>query len=169
MPLTMRIAAPAPACVAAPAGAIGSEADAAEAHRNASASGIELPTESALSRTNTATARSAQETEIRNQASDAERRHAACSRSQRPTLKRVTKARLAILGRKRTSPAAATPASATRAKPTRTPPDSVAAAATEASGANAALSNRPTTISVRQIAPRPAVLPGRRRTTAILI
>src|SRR4029453_17213820 len=69
MPLTMRIAAPAPACVAAPAGAIGSAAEAAEAQRNASARVIELPTESAFRRTKTASPRRAHETEMRNHAS----------------------------------------------------------------------------------------------------
>ena len=68
-----RIAAPAAAWVAAPAGAIGNAAEAAEAQRNAMASGNEAPTERAFSRTNTASPRSPQEIEIRNQASDAER------------------------------------------------------------------------------------------------
>ena len=72
-PPMMRIAAPAPACVAAPAGAIGKAAEAAEAQRKASASGNDAPTDSALSRTKTASPRSAQEIEIRNQACEAER------------------------------------------------------------------------------------------------
>ena len=72
-PPRIRIAAPAPACVAAPAGAIGSAAEAAEAQRNASASGNEAPTERALSRTKTASPRSAHEMEIRNHACEAER------------------------------------------------------------------------------------------------
>src|ERR671936_2317121 len=63
-PLTIRIAAPAPACVAAPAGAIGNAADAADAQRNAKASGNDAPTASACSRTKTASARSDHETEI---------------------------------------------------------------------------------------------------------
>ena len=41
----IRIAAPAPACVAAPAGAIGRAAEAAEAQRKARASGNDAPTE----------------------------------------------------------------------------------------------------------------------------
>src|SRR6185437_12973100 len=97
-PLRARIAAPAPACVAAPAGAIGSAAEAAEAQRNASASGNEAPTERALSRTKTATPRSAHEIEIRNQACDAERLQAVWSFSHRPTFQRLTKSILAIRG-----------------------------------------------------------------------
>src|SRR6266446_7939118 len=99
-PPMMRIAAPAPACVAAPAGAIGSAAEAAEAHRNARASGKDAPTESALNRTKTARPRSAQEMEIRNQACEAERGQAVWSLSQRPTFQRLTKCIWAILGRK---------------------------------------------------------------------
>ena len=52
----IRIAAPAPACVAAPAGAIGRAAEAAEAQRKARASGNDAPTERAFSRTKTASA-----------------------------------------------------------------------------------------------------------------
>src|SRR6266480_3224077 len=85
MPPTIKIAAPAPAWVAAPAGAIGSDAEAADAQRKASASVNEPPTASAFRSTNTATPRSAHETEMRTQAWDAERRQAVCSRSQRPT------------------------------------------------------------------------------------
>src|SRR3954452_24239793 len=88
MPPTIRIAAPAPACVAAPAGAIGSEAEAAEAHRKARASVNEPPTASAFRSTKTATARSAHETEIRSQACDAGSLNAVRSRGQRPTLQR---------------------------------------------------------------------------------
>src|SRR5207244_11553699 len=106
--------APAPACVAAPAGAMGRAAEAADAQRKASASVNEAPTESALSRTKTARPRSAQETEIRNQACEAERAHAVWSFSQRPTFQRATKDRRAICGRNSTSSAAATPAAADR-------------------------------------------------------
>src|SRR5712691_5155859 len=66
------IAAFAPACVAAPAGAIGNAAEAAEAQRKASASGNEAPTERALNSTKTASPRSAHEMEIRNQACEAD-------------------------------------------------------------------------------------------------
>src|SRR5204863_3871372 len=85
IPPTIRIAAPAPACVAAPAGAIGRAAEAADAQRKASASVNDEPTDSALRRTKTATPRSAHETEIKNQACEAERAQAVCSFSQRPT------------------------------------------------------------------------------------
>src|SRR5207244_6292890 len=94
----------------------------------------EAPTESALSRTKTARPRSAQETEIRNQACEAERAHAVWSFSQRPTFQRATKDRRAICGRNSTSSAAATPAAATSAKPAWTPPECEAAAATDAIG-----------------------------------
>ena len=166
----IRIAAPAPACVAAPAGAIGRAAEAAEAQRKARASGNDAPTERAFSRTKTASPRSAQEIEIRNQACEAERRQAVCSCTQRPTFQRPMNDRPAMRGRKRTRSAAATPAAATRANPTWTPPEPDPAAATDAIGVSAALSSRPTMIRVRQIAPRPAVFfPGPRRTTAIRI
>src|SRR6266516_702855 len=59
-PVAIRMAAPAPAWVAAPAGAIGSAAEAAEAQRNASAIGrlvALVPTESACSSTNSAAPR----------------------------------------------------------------------------------------------------------------
>ena len=113
----IRIAAPAPACVAAPAGAIGRAAEAAEAQRKARASGNDAPTERAFSSTKTARPRSAQEIEIRNQACEAERRQAVCSCTQRPTFQRPMNDRPAMRGRKRTRSAAATPAAATRAKP----------------------------------------------------
>src|SRR5690349_10180950 len=132
MPPTIRIAAPAPACVAAPAGAIGSEPEAADAQRKARASVNEPPTARAFRSTKTATARSAQETEIKSQACDAERGQAVCSRSQRPTFQRPTQLRRAMRGRQSTSAAAATPAAATSAKPTWTPPECEAAAATDA-------------------------------------
>src|SRR5919109_1048630 len=136
-PLTIRIAAPAPACVAAPAGAIGSAADAADAQRKASASGNEPPIASALSRTNTATARSAHDTEMKNHACEDERAQAVCSCSQRPTFQRVMKPIRAIRGSEKTSAAAATPAAAISAKPACTPPECEAAAATDAIGASA--------------------------------
>src|SRR5919198_5864452 len=69
-PLTIRSAAPAPACVAAPAGAIGNAADAAEAQRNASASGNDAPTDNACNRTKTARPRNAHDTEIKSHACD---------------------------------------------------------------------------------------------------
>src|SRR5207253_6241828 len=130
-PPMIRMAAPAPACVAAPAGAMGRAAEAADAQRKASASVNEAPTESALSRTKTARPRSAQETEIRNQACEAERAQAVWSFNQRPTFQRLTNESCAMRGRKRTSSAAATPAAATRAKPACTPPECEAAAATD--------------------------------------
>src|SRR2546429_9824292 len=133
-PPTIRIAAPAPACLAAPAGAIGRAAGAADAQRKASASVNDEPTDSALKRTKTATPRSAHETEIKNQGCEAERAQAVCSFSQRPTFHRVTNERRAMRGRNRTRSAAATPAAATRAKPTWTPPEWEAAAATDAIG-----------------------------------
>src|SRR5262249_52415161 len=77
-PLTIRIAAPAPACVAAPTGAIGNAADAADAHRNASASGKDAPTDSACSKTKSASPRNAHDTEINIQACQALRRHVQC-------------------------------------------------------------------------------------------
>src|SRR4029079_236554 len=107
MPPTIRIAAPAPACVAAPAGAIGREAEAAEAQRNARASVNEPPPIArAFSSTKTATPRRAHETEIRTQACEAERRQAVCSRSQRPTFQRLIKLSRAIRGSERTRAAA---------------------------------------------------------------
>src|SRR5437879_5456492 len=134
MPLTIRIAAPAPAWVAAPAGAIGKAAEAADAQRNASARVNEPPIASAFRRTKTARPRRAQETEIRNQACEAERLQAVCSCSQRPTFQRLTTFSRAIRGRESTRAAAATPAAATSAKPTCEMPECEAAAAIDAIG-----------------------------------
>src|SRR5438874_3082116 len=85
IPLAIRMAAPAPAWVAAPAGAIGSAAEAAEAQRNASAIGrLEalVPTESACSSTKSAAPRKSQEMETSAQAFEASRGEAQCSRTQ---------------------------------------------------------------------------------------
>src|SRR5438093_13401568 len=91
-PLTIRIAAPAPACVAAPAGAIGSAADAAEAQRNAIATDIEapFPIERACRRTNSAMPRRSHETVTSAQAFEASRGQAQWSCTQRATLKRTS-------------------------------------------------------------------------------
>src|SRR5437870_8978437 len=70
-PLRARIAVPAPAWVAAPAGAIGRAADAAQATRKASASTNEPGIDSALRRRKTATPRRLHETEISSQAAQA--------------------------------------------------------------------------------------------------
>src|SRR5437016_8785644 len=148
--LTMRIAAPAPACVAAPTGAIGSAADAADAQRNARASGNDAPTASACNRTKTASARSAQETLISIQACQALRRQAQWSCSQRPSLNRATQPTRERRGKKKTSRAAASPAAATSANPICTLARSDAAAATEAAGVSAAEARDPTTVSGRQ-------------------
>ena len=81
----MRIAAPAPACVAAPAGAIGSAAEAADAQRNASASAKEPCSESAFSSRKTAVPRRHHETETKSQAAHASFVQCVCAASQRPT------------------------------------------------------------------------------------
>src|SRR2546430_3563174 len=138
-PLRTRIAAPAPACVAAPAGAIGSAAEAAEATRNASASTNDPGIERALRSRKTATARRLHEAEISNQAAHASWVQCVCSATQRPKRQRVTHGRRAIRGRKATMPAAATPAAATTAKPACVVQRLEPAAATEASGGGAAL------------------------------
>src|SRR5438445_594965 len=70
-PLRTRIAVPAPAWVAAPAGAIGRAADAAQATRKASASTNEPGIDSALRRRKTATPRRLHETEMSSQAAQA--------------------------------------------------------------------------------------------------
>src|SRR5438093_3012973 len=70
-PLRARIAAPAPACVAAPAGAIGRAADAAEATRKASARTKDPGIDSALSSRKTARPRRLHETEMKSQAAHA--------------------------------------------------------------------------------------------------
>src|SRR5205823_151114 len=103
-------------CVAAPAGAIGSAAEAAEATRNASASTNDPGIERALRSRKTATARRLHEAEISNQAAHASLVQCVCSATQRPKRQRVTHGRRAIRGRKATMPAAATPAAATTAK-----------------------------------------------------
>src|SRR3954454_11242784 len=99
MPLAMRIAAPAPACVAAPAGAIGRGAEAADPQRNARASGNELWSERAFSSRKTAVPRSAQETETRIQAAHASFVQCVCEEIHRPRRKRFTRRCPVILGR----------------------------------------------------------------------
>ena len=89
-PADTRIAAPAPACATPPAGAIGSAAADADAQRNAIASGIEVPTERALSSTNTASTRKTQETATSPHAFAASFGQAVCCASQRMNLKRST-------------------------------------------------------------------------------
>src|SRR4029079_12180955 len=133
-PPSARIAAPAPACVAAPAGAIGRAADAAEATRNASASTYEPGIDRALRRRKTAKPRRLHETETKSQAAHASFVQCVCSASQRPRRRRVTNGRRAIGGRKATTAAAAIPAAATTAKPARVVQWVDPAAATEAIG-----------------------------------
>ena len=168
-PLAIRIAAPAPACVAAPAGAIGSAADAAEAQRKASASGNELVIESAFRSRNTAVPRSAHETETSTQAAHASRVQCVCPPSQRPRRNRVTCRQPVARGSSAITTAASTPAPATTAKPARTVHESASAAATDASGVSAALSSIPSTIRLIPSAPSPARVPGNLRTTAMRI
>src|SRR5579862_185355 len=128
----MRIAEPAPACVAAPAGAIGSAADAADAQRNASASGNVPCIDSASKRRNTAVPRSAHEIEI--SARQARLRLLQWPREliQRPSRKRRAARVEDRRGNVATIAAASTPAAATTAKPTRTVHLSASAAATDA-------------------------------------
>ena len=163
IPLTTRIAAPAPICVAAPAGAIGSAADAAEAQRNTSASEAEAgePSPSACRSTNRATPRNTQEIETNAQAFIASRGQAQCSCTQWARRKRTRRPVRASLGSASTSAAAATPAAATRINPARNQPEAPETpAAIAESGVSAAVSTRPSRTSERPIAPTPVVLPG---------
>src|SRR4029077_20465218 len=120
--------------VAAPAGAIGRAADAAEATRNASASTNEPGIDRALSRRKTATPRRLHETEMKSQAAHASFVQCVCWASQRPNRRRVTNGRGAIRGRKATTAAAAPPARATTANPARAVQWLEPAAATDAIG-----------------------------------
>src|SRR5205814_1873835 len=113
----------APACVAAPAGAIGSAADAAVAHRKSNASVNDQPTPRAASRTNSATARSDHDAETSNHALVASLGHVECSRSQRTTRKRARRPLRETRGSPITITAAPIPAAATSARPARTPAD----------------------------------------------
>src|SRR5690242_18576479 len=83
-PLRARIAAPAPAWVAAPAGAIGRAAEAADATRNASASTNDPGIESALRRRKTATPRRLHDAEMSSHAAHASLVQWVCSPSHRP-------------------------------------------------------------------------------------
>src|SRR5512143_3656995 len=90
-PPRARIAAPAPAWVAAPAGAIGRAADAAEATTDATASPDAPGSESALRRRNRATPRRLHEADTRSQAAQASFVQCVCPASQRPTRNRCTR------------------------------------------------------------------------------
>ena len=155
------IAAPAPAWVAAPAGAIGSAAAAADAQRKASASGIEASRATASSSTKSAAPRTSQERLTSAQAFDASRGHVECSRSQRASRKRESLLARAIVGSRSTTAAAAIPATATPINPARNSPVvETMPAETAASGARAALSISPRSRSERQTPPTPAHEPG---------
>ena len=90
IPLNASSVAPAPACIAAPAGPIGTAAEAAEAQRKPSASGNDPLRASAFKRRKTAVPRSAHETEIRPSAAADSLRFCVCWPSQRPRRKRTT-------------------------------------------------------------------------------
>src|SRR3954468_20344192 len=91
IPDATRIAAPAPACIAAPAGATGSTADADAAHTNASASAKFVPNPSAASNTKTPIVRSVQDAATAAHAQAASRGGVELAPSQRPIRKRETK------------------------------------------------------------------------------
>ena len=92
IPAATRIAAPAPAWVTAPAGAIGSTAEAEEAQRNASARAKLVGSPSAPSRTKSASPRSVHETATAAQAVTASRGGVAFSDTQRLKRKRASPA-----------------------------------------------------------------------------
>src|SRR6476661_5348898 len=96
MPEAARIAAPAPACIAAPAGAIGRTAEAEAAQTNASASGKSFPNPRAASSTKTATVRSVHEIAIAPHAHAASRGEVELAPIQRPSRKRATNRKPAI-------------------------------------------------------------------------
>ena len=88
MPDAISAAAPAPICVAAPAGPIGSAAAAAPAQRKSSASGTEKPTPRPPKSRKQATARTSQQAETSAQACAASPREVVRGPSQRPSRKR---------------------------------------------------------------------------------
>src|SRR5205823_556142 len=87
-PEAIRAAAPAPTCVAAPAGPIGTAAAAAPAQSRSSASGNEKPTPSVPRRRKEATARRSQQADTSAHASDKRRLEVVRGLTQRPSRKR---------------------------------------------------------------------------------
>src|SRR4029450_8418954 len=87
-PAALRAAPLAPTCAAAPAGPTGSAAPAAPAQRKRSASGKEKPTPSVPRSKKSAIARTSQQADTSDHASDAARREVVRGFSQRPSRKR---------------------------------------------------------------------------------
>ena len=160
MPLAIKIAAPAPAWVAAPAGAIGRAAEAAAATRNAMASGKDSETPREARRKNSPTARANQEASTRTHDFQASRGEMTRWLTQRAMRKRISQALAATRGSVTTRIAAPKPAKATTPIPARTPSElSDVAAADEASGMSAAASMSPSMNREKQTVETPESQP----------